>query len=208
LAAVEFTASMARAIAGEAAILGETLQSRLGELPPGGNRAVHQLKALLWQLTGHDLMAIAHVGAYATGAIEAAELPPEERGIAVAALEAEALSEPAAMVVPAFSRAWEAAGRGLAHVRLARAALALERWRRDHGRWPEGLAEAAGEPEAMDPIWRDPFTGEPLQYRREGQACLLYTVERNGVDDWGPDAAGTGRLRSDDRGYRLVAPGR
>jgi hypothetical protein len=60
-------------------------------------------------------------------------------------------------------------------------ALELEKARERTGAYPEGLMTA----DASIPPLRDPFSGEPYLYRREGAGYVLYSVGMNGVDDGG-----------------------
>ena len=71
----------------------------------------------------------------------------------------------------------------LADVRLARAALAVERFRLARGRLPEHLAELAPQFLFATPV--DPFDGAPLRYRRLAKGYLIYSVDRDGHDDGG-----------------------
>lgn len=48
-----------------------------------------------------------------------------------------------------------------------------------HDRWPETLAELS------EGITIDPFTGEPLLYRRTNRGCIIYSVGMNLLDDGG-----------------------
>lgn len=66
-------------------------------------------------------------------------------------------------------------------LQLGQLDLDLERWRAEHGRYPETLA-ALGLP-AEDTS--DPFNDQPFVYRVEDDAVLLYSVGRNGKDDGG-----------------------
>lgn len=72
----------------------------------------------------------------------------------------------------------------LARVRSAIAALAVERFRRDHaGRTPAGLSELV--PTYLDAVPQDPFSGQPLRYRFDGGRFIIYGVGHDGKDDGG-----------------------
>lgn len=67
---------------------------------------------------------------------------------------------------------------------LAWTALALERWRLAHGRYPGSLAELPTDPSGA--IHHDILTGEPFLYRtHEDGTFTLYSVGPNRVDDGG-----------------------
>mgnify|MGYP006280418715 CR=1 FL=1 len=59
-------------------------------------------------------------------------------------------------------------------------AVALERFQRDHGNYPEGLDALV--PQYVEAIPRDLMTGAPLHYRRLGKAYVLYALGLNGKD--------------------------
>ena len=61
--------------------------------------------------------------------------------------------------------------------------IAVEKFRLEHGgRLPESLQELT----FADPTWGiDPFTDEPLKYRRNEVGYIVYSVGKNEVDDGG-----------------------
>ena len=63
------------------------------------------------------------------------------------------------------------------HVLLAGAALLA--YRAEHSGFPERLDQAMEKPA------NDPFTGKPLQYRREGEGFVVYSVGESGEFDGG-----------------------
>lgn len=73
--------------------------------------------------------------------------------------------------------------RGMATLLLAAA------WRADRRAgdppFPDRLDDLVPARVAAVPL--DPFTDAPLGYRRDGDACLLWSVGPNGVDDGGDD---------------------
>jgi hypothetical protein len=68
----------------------------------------------------------------------------------------------------------EACLRYRAGVRCAAAALAAERYRLKHGRWPDGLADLS--PEWVKEVPVDPHDGQPLRYRRLPDGVEVYAV--------------------------------
>ena len=64
------------------------------------------------------------------------------------------------------------------------ATLALEAWRKENGEYPEELEDLRTD--LLQSLPRDPFTdGQPLQYRREGDDYVLYSIGPNGEDNDG-----------------------
>ncbi|MBU6399241.1 MAG: hypothetical protein KGS61_02895 [Verrucomicrobia bacterium] len=64
------------------------------------------------------------------------------------------------------------------------AAIALERYRRQHGAWPATLDQLV--PEFLPTVPRDCMDGRPLRYRlRPDGTFLLYSIGDNGQDDGG-----------------------
>jgi hypothetical protein len=66
---------------------------------------------------------------------------------------------------------------GLAFLRCAVAANAVERFRLSHGRWPDGLEDVI--PAYLSKIPIDPFDGQPLRFRRLQDGVLIYTVGKD-----------------------------
>jgi len=67
-----------------------------------------------------------------------------------------------------------------ARLRLVYTALRLESHRKTRGQYPPSL-DALG----SDPLFTDPFSGQPFVYRRDGAGYTLYSVGPNGKDDGG-----------------------
>jgi hypothetical protein len=66
---------------------------------------------------------------------------------------------------------------------LGQLAFSLAAYRADHGTYPDSLGALV--PKYARRVSSDPFTEQPLRYRREGSGFLLYSVGQNGVDDGG-----------------------
>ena len=63
-------------------------------------------------------------------------------------------------------------------------AIALKRYERAHGGWPDSLVELT--PTFLTDVPRDLMDGQPLRYRRnEDRTFTLYSVGQNCVDDGG-----------------------
>lgn len=87
------------------------------------------------------------------------------------------------MFLPALSRVTLREASGLARIRTARAALAVERFRLVTGRLPEKLGDLV--PHYLDSVPIDPFDGAPLRYRLRDRGYVIYSVDRDGHDDGG-----------------------
>ena len=88
--------------------------------------------------------------------------------------------------------------RAVAHVRLAIAAMTVERWRHAHGgRVPDSLAEQT--PDFQPVIPTDPFDGQPLHYKKLATGYVLYSIGEDLTDDGGKEETsdGTGGHRYD-----------
>jgi hypothetical protein len=70
----------------------------------------------------------------------------------------------------------------VAHVRLAVAAAALERFRLAEGHLPDSLADLT--PTFLDRVPLDPFDEKPVRYRKLPVGYVLYSIGRDGQDDF------------------------
>jgi len=86
-------------------------------------------------------------------------------------------------VTPAMTRVAELDLRLRAHLDLAKAALAVERYRLATGKVPEQLAELV--PQYLDHVPIDPFDGQPIRYRRTNPGYFLYSTDIDGQDNGG-----------------------
>jgi ABC-type transport system involved in multi-copper enzyme maturation permease subunit len=163
------------------------------------------LEALAYSLTpGADKESRAALLRHQTALIEAAGLSDEAQGPAFARLEVERKRLP--LVARQLSwfgdRICERHRTGRAELRCAEAALAAERYRRRHNRWPERLEELT--PDLLAKVPADPFGGAPLHYKRLADGVVIYSVGPNGQDDGGDVLATPGLERTGrDLGFRL-----
>jgi len=74
---------------------------------------------------------------------------------------------------------------GLARLRTARAALAVERFRLANGRLPAELNQLT--PRFLATLPRDPFDGEQLRYKLLPTGYVLYSIGPDGRDDGGKE---------------------
>lgn len=73
--------------------------------------------------------------------------------------------------------------RSRAELRSVAAALAAERYRLCHGRWPESLAEVV--PTYLAQIPLDPYDGQPVRFHRVADGLLIYSLGSDGEDNGG-----------------------
>jgi hypothetical protein len=85
-------------------------------------------------------------------------------------------------------------------------ALAVERFRRGQGRWPEALKQLV--PKYIHAVPLDPYDGLPLRYRRTVSGVVLYSVGPNEKDDGGSVSPGPPGQPATDVGCRLLDVGR
>ena len=64
--------------------------------------------------------------------------------------------------------------RGRADLLTASTAIACERYRRAHGRWPDTLADIPRN--ILPEIPTDPFNGQPIQYRKLDDGVVVFSV--------------------------------
>jgi hypothetical protein len=100
---------------------------------------------------------------------------------------------PVRLAVPSLSRAAKTIARSTALTHAMADCLSVEVYRAAHGAPPETLADAHV----------DPFSGQPLKYRREESGYVVYSVGENGKDDGGVVEGGSNGGLSPDYGYRI-----
>jgi hypothetical protein len=71
----------------------------------------------------------------------------------------------------------------VAQLGCAVAAIACERYRQKTGSWPKALADIPKE--VLPEIPTDPFSGNPVLYKRTETGAVVYSVGADGVDDGG-----------------------
>jgi hypothetical protein len=90
--------------------------------------------------------------------------------------------------------------RSRAALRCTIAALAVERYRLAHGRWPGSLEQLV--PAYLAEVPADPFVNHQLRIVRKPDGVVVYSVGLDSKDDGG-DVLGTSEKRPDDIGFRL-----
>ena len=131
-------------------------------------------------LPGDRAMALKIYSEY----IEAAKLPPHERQAALARIPIPP-GPPDSFryivtrtLLPAADKVCAADLRTRADLLTASVALACERFRLSHGRWPTRLDEIPRE--ILPEVPLDPFNGEPVRFLRLADGVAVYTI---GDDD-------------------------
>ena len=108
--------------------------------------------------------------------------------------------------MPSLGRAFDLALRGKGRIRSARAALAAERYRIDHGQWPTDLGELV--PGYLDAVPLDPFDDEPLRYLRNEEGIVVYSIGDDLTDDGGELERAPSQNEAGDFGFTLLDPSR
>jgi ABC-type transport system involved in multi-copper enzyme maturation permease subunit len=137
-----------------------------------------------------------------TQLVEIAKLPVEQQDARFKQMPAPARTDILAhLMFPAINRVVAAFQKEQGRLRCALAAVAVERYQRQHDRWPESLATLV--PTHLSQVPLDPFDGQPIRYRRLTDGVVIYCVGPDLQDDGGkldrqnPGATGT------DLGLRL-----
>jgi hypothetical protein len=170
---------------GERAILDRLMES-LQSGTTGFKRASALLGYDLGILLGGSLKGQrAPLLQFMTEYVEAAKLPEEQQVAEIKKIENSVTNWPSAvrMLAPTMVRVVPASVRHKAQLRCAIVALAVERYRLQHGRWPDSLADLS--PDLIAKIPMDPYLGKPLRYRRLADGVVIYSVGPDGRDDGG-----------------------
>jgi GYF domain 2 len=104
-----------------------------------------------------------------------------------------------ATLLSGFGKVTSREAAGLARLRLAQTAVALERFRAANNHFPDSPNELA--PKFLAAVPNDPFDGQPLRYRKSVEGFLLYSVGPDLKDDGGARKPG-----SDDLSFVVVRP--
>ncbi len=87
------------------------------------------------------------------------------------------------MLIPALSRVEMECAKSRAFRANAIVAVAMTRYRLDHGSYPEKLDLLV--PDYLDEIPRDPFDGQPIRMTHKDDAWTIYSIGPDGKDDGG-----------------------
>jgi ABC-type transport system involved in multi-copper enzyme maturation permease subunit len=138
--------------------------------------------------------------------VEASKLPEEKQDAEFKRIDLTLTQQPpmVKMVVPATTRLSSSFRRSQAMLRCAILALAVERYRHEHGRWPESLTELV--PGKLQQVYNDPYDGKPLRYRRNSDGVVIYSVGPDLTDDGGKIDRTNRMLSGTDLGIQLWDP--
>jgi hypothetical protein len=133
---------------------------------------------------------------------ETTSAPWRERAAAAAAFDADEETVPAIARFKHYAqmlctRLQSCRGR----LSCAIAAVAAERYRLRHSRWPDSLAALV--PEFLPAVAADPFDGQPLRYKRLLDGVVIYTVGPDLTDNGGNLAREIPAADGTDIGFRL-----
>jgi hypothetical protein len=139
---------------------------------------------------------------YTTELVEIAKLAEAEQKSRLDQLEATIHARPpmVRLLAPACGKMAEAVRKNQALLRCTIAALAAERFRQEHGHWPDSLPALVPESFAKVPV--DPYDDHDLRLRRLPDGLVIYSVGPDGVDDGGDVLPGPKGLPKD-IGFRL-----
>ena len=120
-----------------------------------------------------------------TDLIEIMKRPESEQAPAFARVDAMAKDwrQPVLfrLLLPAVTKVREAYLRNQARLRSAVAAIAVERYRRKHGAWPDKLDALV--PVELKEVGLDPYNGKPLQFQRLPDGWVVFSVGVNGIEE-------------------------
>jgi hypothetical protein len=195
LARMNLVAAGARALRGERTFILTALGNPTGDSPPDADFSAPEMRALRMYPAGWRAQNQVRIAQAMQDLIDRLDAPQRQVRYDAAALDqlktATRRTTPynvfAALLVPAVVGVIESTAAHQASLTLARVAVALERHRLAHGRYPDALA-ALG-PAFLDTVPPDPMTGRPLVYRAEApDRYTLYSVGLNLADDGGQPA--------------------
>jgi hypothetical protein len=131
----------------------------------------------------------AHTLALMNQYVEAAKLPPEKQPPVMRTLEQKVRKAKAdwafvtARLMPAMNKVSNSYRRSVGNLRSASVAVALERYRRDHGGWPDSLDALV--PKYLAVVPKDPQDGRLLRFTRRQDGVIIYWIGLDGIDDGG-----------------------
>jgi hypothetical protein len=144
--------------------------------------------------------------------VRAVQLPLEEQPVAVDNLTKKVIQAKVdyeivtALMFPAILKISTAHQRGVGNLRCAAVVVALERYRRDHGGWPDTLDALV--PKYLDAVPQDPQDGQPLRYQRRSDGVVVYWLGQDGTDDGGKIDRNNYQKKGTDQGVQLWDVGR
>jgi hypothetical protein len=91
-----------------------------------------------------------------------------------------------ALALPSLTASFDAYATASAYRDALLVAIAADRHRLKTGRFPSQLSELT--PDYLASVPHDPFDGQPLRFRAEGNDILVYSIGRDGKDDGGQNS--------------------
>jgi hypothetical protein len=180
-----------------------TLSRLVGRKPGGTGRPVDDW--LVDHFPGVMLRGRAEELRLMTRAIEAARLPAEKQGAAFDEIDKAARASSNRLVreqMPAVANVALHDRRAKAILRCALVAVAAERYRFKHERWPAAIDELRKDG-LLAAVPLDPFDGAPLRWKLRTDGVVVYSVGQDGVDDGGAVGRQDQRAAGLDLGLRL-----
>jgi hypothetical protein len=174
------------------------LGSKPGQFQIGNFDAEELAYRFYFKSSGQHVALLDHLNEF----VEITKLPVEEQAARLSQLDASLGSKPLLVRLLTFNTAkvGDADLRNKAGVRCALVAIALERYRRVHGRWPDSLAALV--PEYLPRVPIDPYDGAPLRFRRLADRVVVYSVSLDRQDNGG-NITNNPTLPGGDLGFRL-----
>jgi hypothetical protein len=129
---------------------------------------------------------------WTTRAVELAEMPPARQieqsrqwgeDLRAEVASGQPYGRPALALLPAIDKVAKPEQRSRAELACAAVALAAERYRLAHGRWPDALVDL--KPAFLAQIPQDPFVPAPLHYRRLEDGVVIYSIGLDQQDNGG-----------------------
>jgi hypothetical protein len=189
----------------------EDNQLRTDDLSPPDDLARQTLhEKLLRVLQDRDMnklgtfeQAHAWVLLYLTEFVEIAKAPVEQQRARLGKLLSRRSKAPPAarLLLPRVDDMAQTAQKSQAFLRAAATALAVERFRRAKGQWPEKLTDLV--PAYLAALPMDPFDGRPLRFNKPNEGAVIYSVGADGQDDGGRFETLNTYHRGTDLGFRL-----
>lgn len=145
---------------------------------------------------------------FMTEAVEIAKLPPDEQSNRFQELDRKVKALPQSyrtvfvvLSMPAVMKVVDSHCRSRADLRCVLTALAVERYRLAHGRWPETLEQLV--PNFLAEVPKDPYDRKPLRFKHLDDGVLIYSVGPDGKDDGGKIDRQKYATPGSDMGFRL-----
>jgi hypothetical protein len=135
--------------------------------------------------------------------VEISKLPSEEQAGPMKELKAKVAKDPLLVreVIPATDKVSEAERRTRGLLRCAAAALAAERYRREHGQWPQTLDDL--KPDYLRAVPLDPYDSKPLRFKNDGDGIVIWCLGMDRKDDGGNRSTLNTYKEGTDVGFRL-----